>query len=109
MERLNDILGRTPQGHQQHSQHQSNLASHPRNEGFTSGRDRSRRTPGIAQVVSVDANSTTIGADVREEWEDDTADMRYGDWENDASEEYSQFRPQEQRALASGMHSMSQP
>jgi DNA replication protein DnaC len=109
MERLNNILGRTPQGNQQHSQHQSNLDSHPRNEVFTSGRDRSRRTPGIAQVVSVDANSTTIGADVREEWEDDTADMRYGDWENDASEEYSQFRPQEQKALASGMHSMSQP
>lgn len=103
MERLNDILGKTPQGHQQDTEQRLP------HEGFTSGRDRRWRTPGFAHVDAVDAYSTAIEADVREEWEDDTADMRYGDWENDTNEEHTQFRPQEQRALASGMYPMSQP
>ena len=95
--------------YQQHSQQQMNLDRHPRNEGFTPGRDRSWRTPGIAHIDAADAYSTVIGADVLEEREDDTADMRYGDWENDANEGYTQIRPQEQGALASGMYPMSQP
>ena len=103
MERLNDIIGRTPEGHQQEIEQR--LAY----KGFTPGRDRSWRTSGIADVDAAGAYSTVIGADVREEWEDDTADMRYGDWENDANEENTQFRPQEQRARAGGMYPMSQP
>jgi DNA replication protein DnaC len=95
--------------YQQHSHHQMNLDRHTRNEDFTSGRDRSWRTTGIVHADSADAYSTTFEADVREEWEDDTADMRYGDWENDANEEYTQFKPQEQEALASGMYPMSRP
>ncbi len=31
--------------------------------------------------------SYRVQADVQEEWEDDTADMRYGDWENDGNDE----------------------
>jgi DNA replication protein DnaC len=103
MERLNDILGRTPEGHQQ--EREQRFA----HKGFTAGRDRNWRTSGIAHVDAADTYSTAIGADVREEWEDDTADMRYGDWENDANEEYSQIRPQEQRTRAGGMYPMTQP
>jgi DNA replication protein DnaC len=103
MERLNDILGRTPEGHQQEIEQR--LA----HKGFTPGRDRNWRTSGIAHGDAAGAYSTIIGADVREEWEDDTADMRYGDWENDANEEYTQIRPQEQRALARGKYPTSQP
>lgn len=79
-----------------------NLDRHPRNEGFTPGRDRSWRTASIAHVDAADAYSTVIGADVREGWEDDTADMRYGDWENDANEEYTHALP---RQLTPPQHS----
>src|SRR5215472_6784977 len=89
MERLNNILGETPQGHQQDAEQR--LA----HKGFTPGRDRRWRAPGIAHVDAADAYSTSIGADVREEWEDDTADMRYGDWENDANEEYTPVLPRQ--------------
>ena len=34
-----------------------------------------------------------LQADVQEEWEDDTADMRYGDWENDGDDEEVPPRP----------------
>ncbi|HLH63771.1 MAG TPA: ATP-binding protein [Ktedonobacteraceae bacterium] len=39
--------------------------------------------------------SYRIQADVQDEWEDDTADMRYGDWENDADDEASPPLPRD--------------
>ncbi len=50
-------------------------------DDFASGRDRGY--PPGAQ------------ADVQEEWEDDTADMRYGDWENGGDDEELPPRPRD--------------
>jgi DNA replication protein DnaC len=50
-------------------------------DDFASGRDRGY--PHGAQ------------ADVQEEWEDDTADMRYGDWENGGDDEELPPRPRD--------------
>jgi DNA replication protein DnaC len=49
------------------------------------------------------------GADVREEWEDDTGGMLYGDWEDDGNDTYSQFSPQSAGAVAHDRYSMNQP
>ncbi len=92
----------------QHSRRQIDLDSHPRNEDLTPTHDRSRGAPRIAPPDSIDAYSTIIESDVREEWEDDTADMRYGDWENDGNEAYIPFRSQEPGAVTHDMHPMSQ-
>ena len=93
---------------QQHSQRQMHHDNHPQYEDFEPDRKRSGRSSGIVSADSVDSYSTVSGADVREEWEDDTVEMRYGDWEDDGSEVYSQFRPQEPGAIANGKYLMSQ-
>lgn len=91
------------------------LDRHSRSEGFTPGRDLRLRTPDITHVDAPDAYSTVIGADVREEWEDDTVDMLYGDWENDANEEYTHVlprqlpQPQPSSQEAHGSVRMTQP
>ena len=53
------------------------------------------RPPQGDDFVSVRDRSYPHGlqADVQEEWEDDTADMRYGDWENDEDDEEVPPRP----------------
>jgi DNA replication protein DnaC len=93
---------------QQHSQRQMYLDNHPQYEDFEPDRERSWRSPGIVSADSVDSYSTVSRADVREEWEDDAVEMRYGDWEDDGSEVYSQFRPQEPGAIANGKYLTSQ-
>jgi len=96
--------------YQQPSLRETNLDGYPRTESLMPGRDRNwgaQGTRGIAPADSVDAYSTLIGADVREEWEDDTADMRYGDWEN-SNEEYTQFVQQESGVISGSLRSMSQ-
>jgi DNA replication protein DnaC len=98
----------SPISNQQHSQRQMNLANHSQYEDLGTVREHNWRSPRIAASDSVDSYSATSGADVREEWEDDTVEMRYGDWEDDGSEEYSQFRPQEPGTVASGRYLMSQ-
>ncbi|HZU65670.1 MAG TPA: ATP-binding protein [Ktedonobacteraceae bacterium] len=55
--------------------------SSPRTDGARSLQDE-QFVPGRNQGYSY-----RIQADVQDEWEDDTADMRYGDWENDANDE----------------------
>ncbi len=94
--------------YQQRPQRQVDLDNHPQYEDYAPGRERSWRSSGIASTDSVDSYSRTSGADVREEWEDDTVGMRYGDWEDDGSEVYSQFRPQEPGAVVNGKHTRSQ-
>lgn len=93
---------------QQHSQRKIHLDNHPQQEDFESSRERSWRSPGVVSADSVDSYSKVSGADVREVWEDDTAEMRYGDWEDDGGEVYSQFRPQEPGAITNGKYQMSQ-
>ncbi len=86
--------GSTP--YQQHAQ----TDEYPRNEGFVPKRERNWGAPGSAPADSVDAHSPMAQADVLEEWEDDTAGIRYGDWENDGIEEYAPYRSQEPGAGA---------
>jgi len=56
-------------------------ARSPQSDDFVSTRDR-----GYFHGVQ---------PDVQEKWEDDTADMRYGDWENDADDEVLPPRPRD--------------
>src|SRR5215472_1883679 len=93
---------------QQYSQRQAHLDKPLEYEDFEPGRERSWRTPGTVSADSVTSYSRVSGADVREEWEDDTVDMRYGDWEDDGSEDYAQFSPQEPGTGANGKHLTSQ-
>src|SRR6266849_6431131 len=87
--------GSTP--YQQHAR----TDEYPRNEGgFVPKRERNWGAPGSAPADSVDAHSPMTQADVLEEWEDDTAGIRYGDWENDGIEEYAPYRSQEPGAGA---------
>src|SRR5579859_1288599 len=97
-----DARGLVP--YQQQRQRHMDLDSYPRNEGFTPGRDRSWGIPGAASADSLDPHSTVIDADVREDWEDDTADMRYGDWENATNEVYTQYRSQDPAVAPSDLH-----
>lgn len=89
-------------------QRQVDLDNLPQNEDFASGREHNWRSSGIASADSVDSYLTKSGADVREEWEDDTVGMQYGDWEDEGSEAYSQFRPQKPAAVTNGKHTLSQ-
>jgi DNA replication protein DnaC len=57
----------------QRSQSRMDGARSPQSDDFASARDR-----GYPRGMQ---------ADVQQEWEDDTADMRYGDWENDGDDE----------------------
>lgn len=65
----------------QHVQPWVDGARSPQSDDFAPARDRSY--PHKAQ------------ADVKEEWEDDTADMRYGDWENGGDDEELPPRPRD--------------
>ncbi len=94
--------------YQSRPQRHVDLDSHFQYEDFAHDRERSWGAPGAASADSADSYSTMAEADVREEWEDDTGDMRYGDWENDGIESYSQFRPQEHAVAANGRHPVSQ-
>src|SRR6266480_3269328 len=53
-----------------------------------------RGSSGITSADSVDVYSTMAGSDVREEWDDDTGDMLYGDWEDDGNGTNLRFNPQ---------------
>src|SRR5713101_4045239 len=101
-----DARGLVP--YQQHTQRHMDLDSYPRNDGFTPGRDRSWGIPAAASADSLDPYSTVIDADVREDWEDDTADMRYGDWENATNEVYMQYRSQDPAVAPSDFHPTNQ-
>jgi DNA replication protein DnaC len=94
---------------QQRSQRQVDIDSHTQyEEDFAPGRDRSLATTGFTSADSVDLYSAMAGADIREDWEDDTGDMLYGDWENDGNDTYPQFPPQATGAVAHDRHSMNQ-
>src|SRR5207249_875387 len=81
--------------YQQGIQHRVDVDSHIRyEEDFVPGRDRSRGKIGITSADSVDVYSTMAGSDVREEWDDDTGDMLYGDWEDDGNDTNLRFNPQ---------------
>ena len=58
------------------------------------GRERSRGKVGITSADSVDLYSTMAGSDVREEWDDATGDMLYGDSEDDGNDTNSQITSQ---------------
>jgi len=80
--------------YQQGLQHQVDIDNHTQyEEDFVPGRDRSRGRSGISSADSVDVFSTMAGSDVREEWDDDTGDMLYGDWEDDGNDTNSRFNP----------------
>ena len=73
-------------------QHQIDIDSHTQyEEDFVPGRDRSRGKTGITSADLVDVYSALAGSDVREEWDDDTGDMLYGDWEDDGNDTNSRF------------------
>jgi DNA replication protein DnaC len=88
-----------PGGSMPYQQH-ARTDEYPRNEGFVPKREHNWDVPGSAPVESVDAYSPMAQADVLEEWEDDTAGIRYGDWENDGIEEYTPYTSQEPAAGA---------
>ncbi len=77
-------------------------------EDLVPGRDRSWVTTGIASADSVDLYSAMAGADIREELEDDTGNMLFGDWEDDANDRYSEIGPQGTGAVGHDRYSMSQ-
>ncbi|HKF37627.1 MAG TPA: ATP-binding protein [Ktedonobacteraceae bacterium] len=81
-------------------QRHSRTGEYPGNEGFAPKRERNWGAPGGTPVESVDAYAPMAQADVLEEWEDDTAGIRYGDWENDGIEEYTPYKSQEPAAGA---------
>jgi DNA replication protein DnaC len=72
------------------------------------GRNHNWRTTGINSADSVDLYSATAGADIREEWGDDTGDMLYGDWEDEGNDTYSQPGAQGMRTVVHDRHSMTQ-
>ncbi|HXL37639.1 MAG TPA: ATP-binding protein [Ktedonobacteraceae bacterium] len=81
--------------YQQGLKHQVDIDGHTQHEeDFVPGRDRSRGSTGITSADSVDVYSTMAGSDVREEWDDDTGDMLYGDWEDDGNDTNLRFNPQ---------------
>jgi DNA replication protein DnaC len=95
--------------YQQRFQRHVDVDSHTQyEEDFAPGRDRNWATTGITSADSVDLYSAMAGADIREEWEDDTGDMLYGDWEDDGNDTYSPFSPQVAGAVAHDRHSMHQ-
>jgi DNA replication protein DnaC len=76
-------------------QHRVDIDDHAQyEEDFVPGRDRSRRKKEIPAADSVNVYSTMSGSDVREEWDDDTGDMLYGDWEDDRNDTNLPFNPQ---------------
>jgi DNA replication protein DnaC len=95
--------------YQQGIQHQVDIDSHTQyEEDFVPGRDRSRGKAGITSADSVDVYSAMAGSDVREEWDDDTGDMLYGDWEDDGNDTNSQFNSQVTGTVVHERNSMYQ-
>jgi DNA replication protein DnaC len=92
---------------QRYPQHQMDVERHPRTEEFAPARDHNWGASRMALADSADAYSAVVQADVLEEWEDDTADMRYGDWESDGNEEYTQPRPHDLGAIVNSMHTIN--
>ena len=81
----------SPQG----LQHRVDIDDHAQyTEEFVAGRERVRGKTGFTSADSVDVYSTMSGSDVREEWDDDTGDMLYGDWEDDRNDTNLPFNPQ---------------
>ena len=80
--------------YQQGLKRQVDIDGHTQYEDdFVPGRDRNRGRTGITAADSADVYSAMAGSDVREEW-DDTCDMLYGDWEDDANDTNLRFNPQ---------------
>jgi len=83
--------------YQRDVQRLGDLDSHtPYEEGFIAGREQKRSKGGNTSPDLVDKYSALAGSDVREEWEDDTGDMLYGDWadeENDVHERFNARGP----------------
>lgn len=77
-------------------------------EDFLPGRDQSRRTTGIHSADAVDLYAAMAGADIREEWGDDTGDMLYGDWEEEGNDTYAQSGSQSIRPSVRERHPMNQ-
>ena len=96
-----------PVPYQQHPQRQGEPDSYAQSEGFAPGRERTWGSPRSVPVDPV--YSPVAQADVLEEWEDDAAGIRYGDWENVGNEEHTQFRPREPGAIANDIHPMNRP
>ena len=81
--------------YQQSLKHHVDIDGHTQyEEDFVPGQDRSRGRTGITSADSVDVYSAMAGGDVREEWDDDTGDMLYGDWEDDGNDTNLRFNPQ---------------
>ncbi len=78
--------------YQSGSQHQVNGDDHGQYEEDFVPRNRGKM--GITSADSVDEYSVLVGSDVREEWDDDTGDMLYGDWEDDGNDPNLRFNPQ---------------
>jgi DNA replication protein DnaC len=92
--------GRIP--YQQGLQHQVDVDSRNQfEEDLMAARDRNRERARITSADSVDVYSTMVGSDVREEWNDDTGDMLYGDWEDDENDTNSRFN---QHVTAAAAH-----
>jgi DNA replication protein DnaC len=73
-------------------QHQGNLDSQtPYEEDFVTGREQNRGKGSISSADLVDIYSAMAGSDVREEWDDDTGEMLYGDWEDEGNEAHERF------------------
>jgi len=63
-------------------------ASRPTGDKFSSIPERGGWSPGRSMPSThADAHHPMVQADVQHEWEDDTAIIRYGDWENDVYDE----------------------
>jgi DNA replication protein DnaC len=90
-------------------QRQVDIDSHTLyDEDFVPGRDRSWVTTGITSADSIDLYSAMAGTDIREEGEDDTGNMLFGDWEDDGNDTYSQISPQAMGAAGHDRHAMNQ-
>src|SRR5436189_2146268 len=95
--------------YQQGLKHQVDIDGHTQHdEDFVPSRDRSRGSTGITSADSVDVYSTMAGSDVREEWDDDTGDMLYGDWEDDGNDTNLRFNPQVTGTVVHERNSMYQ-
>ena len=80
--------------YQRDAQRLGDLDSHtPYEEDFIAGREQNRSKGGITSPDPIDMYSNLAGSDVREEWDDDTADMLYGDWEDEGNDAHERFNP----------------
>lgn len=87
--------------------HPRHLYGSPRAQSNAEGGEKrpfAREGARNAPLNQADAYSPGTQADVQEDWEDDTADMRFGDWEND--EAYEQQVPPRLQAQGTGLSGM---